>query len=404
MQAQRIKSVKKLGVFDTLDFEVSHRDHNFYAEGVIVSNSHSCAYASLAAITVYLKFNHPQEFYLSLLKMTINEPDPILEISKIHKEMIHFGLELLPPSLTHSKMDFSIEGKNIRFGLGSIRGVGSVALEKLNNFKREHTNKFELFQCAKEAGLNVGICAALTQAGCLSNFGQNRCFMVYECQLFSILTEKEKRASFDLGKEFNYNLPAIVKILLERKNEKGKPIITASRFETIKKRTAKYKIIYEQNKTSQDFANNFYENLLCGFVFSKKLKEIYKDKIPRAEYIDKILESKDKTQVEFVGKIVENGKSKISKSASKSPYYEYYISDETATIKVLIFNESLENCKSLHNDKMPQKNEIIIVKGTKKGQDCVFANTLARQLNTVYTSLADIKEDPEDKPKSVSII
>ena len=32
--------------------------------------SHSIAYATLAAWTTYLKFKHPKEFFLSLLKMT----------------------------------------------------------------------------------------------------------------------------------------------------------------------------------------------------------------------------------------------------------------------------------------------------------------------------------------------
>ena len=87
------------------------------------NKSHSCCYAALAACTVYLKFKHPKEFYLSLLKMTNNEPNPIKEISKIHKEMDLFNIKLLPPHLIKSKDDFSIEGNDIRFGLLSIKGI-----------------------------------------------------------------------------------------------------------------------------------------------------------------------------------------------------------------------------------------------------------------------------------------
>ena len=78
------------------------------------NKSHSVSYAALAASTVYLKFKYPQQFFLSLLKMSRHEPDPISEISKIHKEMDLFDIKLLPPHLTKSKMDFSIEGKNRR--------------------------------------------------------------------------------------------------------------------------------------------------------------------------------------------------------------------------------------------------------------------------------------------------
>jgi DNA polymerase III alpha subunit len=78
------------------------------------NKSHSLAYAALAAVTIYLKFNHPQQFFLSLLKMSRNEPDPIGEISKIQKEMHEFDIKLLPPHIIKSEMDFSIEDKDIR--------------------------------------------------------------------------------------------------------------------------------------------------------------------------------------------------------------------------------------------------------------------------------------------------
>ena len=68
------------------------------------NKSHSISYAALSAITVYLKFKYPKEFFLSLLKMTRFEPDPIAEISKIQRELNQFGIKLLPPHLIKSDM------------------------------------------------------------------------------------------------------------------------------------------------------------------------------------------------------------------------------------------------------------------------------------------------------------
>ena len=62
----------------------------------------------------YLKFKHPQEFFLSLLKMTRHESDPMLEISKINQEMDRFNIKLLPPNLIKSEMDFSKERKGYK--------------------------------------------------------------------------------------------------------------------------------------------------------------------------------------------------------------------------------------------------------------------------------------------------
>ena len=107
------------------------------------NKAHSIAYAALAAITVYLKFNYPKEFFLSLLKMTRHEPDPTSEITKIQRELAAFGIELLPPHLTKSEMDFSIEGEDIRYGLLSIKGISDKSIEKLAAFRNKYANKFE---------------------------------------------------------------------------------------------------------------------------------------------------------------------------------------------------------------------------------------------------------------------
>ena len=92
--------------------------------------------------------------------MTRHEPDPISEISKIQKEMSAFDIELLPPHITRSRMDFTTEGKDIRFGLLSIKGISDKSIEKLNKFKKDTSTKFEVFEASSEAGLTIGILCA----------------------------------------------------------------------------------------------------------------------------------------------------------------------------------------------------------------------------------------------------
>ena len=152
------------------------------------NKSHSIAYAALAAITIYLKFKHPQQFFLSLLKMTRHEPDPILEISKIHQELDRFGMELLQPHIIKSDLDFSMEGKDIRFGLLSIKGISEKSIERINNFRNKYSNKFEIFEASEEAGLTIGMLSALIQAGALDGFSQSRSKIVLEAQLWNLLT------------------------------------------------------------------------------------------------------------------------------------------------------------------------------------------------------------------------
>lgn len=357
------------------------------------NKSHSVCYAALAAITVYLKFNYPTEFYLSLLRMTRHEPDPIGEISKIHKEMQFFGLKLLPPSLTKSGMDFSIEDKNIRFGLMSIKGISEKTMAKLDGFQREHANKFEVFESAKKAGLSVGVLAALIQAGALVSVNETRAFMVYEAQVWNILTEKEKKVVSSLGESMEYNLVKIVKALCSSiKDQKGKPIIKESRLETIKEKTQKYKEIYEKNNTSAAFANWWYEKRLMGYVADTTLREIFIKEKQSLIYINDVKEKKENSRVDFIGCVDENPTMGISK-AKKSKYAKFTISDETGTMKVMIFNDSLEQCRMINGDSLPKEDDIVIVSGVKKGEDAIFANSISvQQKLRIYTDLVKTKE------------
>ena len=54
------------------------------------NKSHSIAYSTLSAWTTYLKFKYPQDFFLSLLRMTKFEPSPQEEINNITKELSFF--------------------------------------------------------------------------------------------------------------------------------------------------------------------------------------------------------------------------------------------------------------------------------------------------------------------------
>ena len=361
------------------------------------NKSHSVSYAALSALTIYLKFNYPTQFYLSLLKMTKHEPDPISEISKIHKEMQHFGIELLPPSLATSEMDFTIEDQAIRFGLSSIKGVSEKTIEKLMNFKRQHANKFELFESAKEAGLNIGTLSALIQAGTLDKFGKTkRTLLVYEAQLWNKLTDNEKILAKELGPRFDYALAKLVKAMNnELKDEKSKPLIKDSRMETLKKKTSPYKAIYGQNHQSEAFANWWYEKRLLGFVTFTRLLDIFRDKKPSLITISDVLELPEGRYVDFIGFMDDNAQLGTSRTAKKSRYAKYIISDEGGSIKVMIFNDSLDECKKL-NGGLPKAQDIVIVHGKKMSDDTIFAQTISCQQNQIYTKLSDLKDTALD--------
>ena len=284
-------------------------------------------------------------------------------------------------------MDFSIEGNNIRFGLLSIKGISDKSMQKLTDFKDEYSNKFEIFQAAEEAGIGLSVLCPLIQAGALEGFKQSRSKVVYEAQLWSVLTKREKKVAIPLAEKYDYDLVKVVKHMIDTKNEKGKALIVASRYETIKRRCAEYKEIYMKNKTSEAFANWYYEKHLLGYTYGKTLKDIFTDKRLGLEVVADVEDSAEGNRVVFVGRV--DGKPYSGVSKNKARYLRLQVSDETASMKVMIFNNRLDDCKEI-NSGLPQENEIVIVKG-RKMEEVVFADIIGVQDNKVYTKLADLK-------------
>ena len=194
MQAWKAKISEKVSKLENADpiiadvlWKVAEDSANYS-----FNKSHSISYAYLAAITVYLKFKYPQEFFLSLLKFAKFEPDSHDEIAKISQELVNFDIKLLPPDLNNSDIDFKIEGKDIRYGLNSIKGVSEKVLIHLLDFREgSFSNKYQVFSVAKQVGLNIGVLSSLIQAGLLDSFvDSNRSNLVLEAQVFNALTDR----------------------------------------------------------------------------------------------------------------------------------------------------------------------------------------------------------------------
>ena len=393
VKKQNIVSIRPVSVKKTIDLEVNHKDHNFYAGGFVSSNSHSVSYSALAATTVYLKFKYPKEFFLALLEMTKHEPAPLQEISKIQKELRHFGIKLLGPHILKSETDFSIQGNDIRYGLSSIKGISEKTMEKLNNFKSEHSNKFEVFEAAKEVRLPIGVTSALIQAGALDGFSSSRSRVVLEAQLWNILTENEKILSIQHGPNHDFDLLKVVKSLSETKNENGKLLIKESRLATIKKKYDPYLKIYQQNNKSESFANWYYENKLLGYSYDKCLKDIFVSKMPNLKNTSEVFEGGGGS-VYLIGKVDEASEF-VARNEKKTKTFKMMVSDEMGSCAVLMFNDKIDVAKSENEGKLPEEGDIVIIKGSKK-TDCIFAETVVIQTLKIYTKLSELTEKSLD--------
>jgi DNA polymerase-3 subunit alpha len=101
------------------------------------NRSHSCAYATIAYETAYLKANYPLEFMSALLT---SERADVERIGSIIEECKKMGIEVLPPDINQSWWGFSvIPGTNqVRFGLMAIKNVGSNIVESIVKERKEN--------------------------------------------------------------------------------------------------------------------------------------------------------------------------------------------------------------------------------------------------------------------------
>lgn len=367
--------------------------------GYQFNKSHSACYGMITAYTLYLKANHPMEFYWALLKMSKYDAKGHEVIEQIEKEMRVRGLKLLPPNLVKSDLDFKMEdATSIRFALGMLKGVSEKSMEKLTRFRDEELKKsnnlFQVFQAIKNSGLNIGIGAALAQAGCLDGYGINRTRLVLNICTWNLLSDKEKGICLTIGSkpEISWDVLNAVYYLSINMDEKGNPLIKPSRFETIKKKYQPYKDIWIMNKRNERLANFFYEKTVLGYSYSENLRAIFGEKVSIAE----VLGCGPEEEVRLIGfvKSVEAGKTKNGNDC-----VTIWVTDETGDVMVKFFNKTISYTEKI-NGRLPEVDDLVTVEGRKKEGSVVFGFAVGIQTAKIYMKLAELKDLTEGKRKS----
>ena len=359
------------------------------------NKSHSISYAYLAAITIYLKFNHPQEFFLSLLKMARFEPNSHEEIAKISQELSFFNIVLLPPDLNLSDFDFKIEGKDIRYGLNSIKGVSGKIIESLIEFREnKFENKYDIFIAAKDCGVNIGTMSAFVQAGLLDSFVvTDRCRLVLEAQTFNILTDREKRNIIEVGERFDFDVLNTIQHFKENEApaDDGRVLFAERRFNTFKKKYTPYKKIYEQNTSHIKYANWHFEEKLLGYSYSHNIRDIFSsgDSVSFHTSED-IANSSARRRIKFVGTVTDVIK-RTSRNGNK--YARLEMKDDVGSVCGLFLdsdrNERLTEYIS-SGKKLPNKGDVAIITGDV-GEDIVFVDSINTVKEKIYMKLSELK-------------
>ncbi len=102
---------------------------NFEATGDYSFNkSHAACYALISYRTAWLKANYPVEYMAALISSVMNTKDKVPFYVNQCREM---GIEVLPPDVNTSEVDFTVVEGKIRFGMNAVKGVGVGAIEAI---------------------------------------------------------------------------------------------------------------------------------------------------------------------------------------------------------------------------------------------------------------------------------
>jgi DNA polymerase III subunit alpha len=104
------------------------------AQDYSFNKAHAACYALISYRTAWLRAHHPCEYMAALISSVMNTKDRVpFYVNACHD----MGIEVLPPDVNESQIDFAVVGGKIRFGLNAVKGVGELACRTIIRAREE---------------------------------------------------------------------------------------------------------------------------------------------------------------------------------------------------------------------------------------------------------------------------
>ncbi|MBR5750177.1 MAG: hypothetical protein IKX82_00805, partial [Bacilli bacterium] len=156
------------------------------------NKSHACAYSVVAYRTAYLKCHYPREYLSALITSVLDSEGKVASyIAEVGKQ----GIRVLPPSVNDSGIDFTVEGKDVRFGLLAIKNIGKNVLSRILE-EREKNGKYKSFEdfLSRTCDFDVyeKVVENLIKSGAFDCFGKKRSqlLQVYSAAMKSLSKQR----------------------------------------------------------------------------------------------------------------------------------------------------------------------------------------------------------------------
>ena len=104
------------------------------AQDYSFNKSHAACYALIAYRTAWLRAHHPKEYMAALISSVMNTKDKVpFYVNACHD----LAIDVLPPDVNTSMIDFAVVEGKIRFGLNAVKNVGESACRAIVRAREE---------------------------------------------------------------------------------------------------------------------------------------------------------------------------------------------------------------------------------------------------------------------------
>jgi DNA polymerase-3 subunit alpha len=293
------------------------------------NKSHSAAYALIAYWTGYLKAHHPVYFMASVLTSYKGDAKHIVEAVYECRER---GIEVVPPDVNRSELNFAVDGQKILFGLSAVKNVGEKAVEGILDVRRKNGRIDSFFGLASEVDsrlCNRKVWESLVKAGAFDSLGRKR------AQLFAVLDEAIARSQAAARNGFR-GMGSLFDGDSQNEDERRIPDIEES--------------------SKEDLLAG--EREVLGFYIEGNPLDDFREEIERFATADSktLAERPDRSEQALAG-IVRKVSAKTTRRGDLMARLE--LEDRRGSVEVLVFPETYRRSRDLLEEE-----NIIFVKGT----------------------------------------
>ena len=373
------------------------------------NKSHAAAYAVVSYQTAYLKAYYKEEFMAATLNSFLGNLDKVpLYVEECRK----MGIEILKPDINKSFTRFTVDNGKIRFGLGSIKNVGTSVVEGIVRNRTEN-GEFKDFSdfCERmqNESVNKKCIESLIKAGVFDEFEQTRSTLMasFEDILDSISDTNKK--SFK-GQVTMFDLAFETSNLSDTENGEKNNSNISNELEKMKYNYTTLKEYSEKELLSM-------EKEMLGLYISGHPLEGYRQKIEEETNINtlkmKQIQEVDENQIQeapryrdgqmvrIVG-IINSLKKKYTKTNKIIEFTT--IDDLYGQCEIIVFENCYQMCSNILTDE-----SIVLVEGRlsiREDEDVkIVANKIiefkgensGKSSNVLKINITNLSEEQKDK-------